>query len=131
MNKPTLTTHYANIVQAIKAMLQAQADYFQERKHGHPGERKLQISREKEAAARDLFKRLHNSRPVIIEAEITALAKEYNNFLDRCKVLLSEQVYYFRDTSNKRQLAKCKSLEKHMRELIKKYEQRTPQMTLL
>lgn len=121
------------MVQALKTMLQRQGDYFAERKMGMPGTAKLQLSRQAEVAARDLFKELHYNRPQIIEADIKDLVKPYNHFLDRCNALLAAQYYYFKDTSNSALRRRCQEMEKDMKEYIKKYttgQQQQQQATL-
>lgn len=121
MTRATLTDNHSRMVQAIKTMLQRQADYFAERKMGMPGTDKRKISIAAEVAARDLFKELHYNRPQIIEADIKDLVQPYNYFLDRCNALLTAQFYYFKDVHNRDLLRRCKALEKDMKEYIKKY----------
>jgi hypothetical protein len=104
----------------MKAMLTAQAEYFQARKLGYSAENNQAKSITQEAATRQLFKHLHHNRPKIIEAEIKGLVDGYNKFLDRCKVLLVAQHEYFEKHEGP-QLKKCKALEKEMRNYIKNY----------
>lgn len=129
MTHTIIEANHRDMAQAMKEMLQAQADFFAERKQGMPGDGKLAISRQKETAARDLFKQLDKAKP---NHTTDPVFVAYVKFLAHCRQLLLAQYNYWHGQKTPEQLKICKRLEKDMRNRIKKYqEQQQPKQSTI
>lgn len=133
MTTEELHLKYDHLVSITATMLRKQREYFDGKKRGYTEPHKLRASMEAENVVKAKVREMHadSNQPDVFADDLSReLYKSYTHFLSRLIVLLTAQHKYFQNTTDHKQLAKCKSLEHEIEKLIKTKNSQAKQQTL-